>query len=978
MTDSRITSFRALALLGLITSSIALSHAQITPQGAAVADESVRLEKFVVTGSNIPSAADALAVPVTIIGPRQIERLDTQGNLLEVIRKGMPFFAGNGNLGNSNANVGGNSTIGGSQVSLRNLDTLVLINGRRVSNSGSGGRGGRNFVDVNQIPVSAVESIEVLTDGASAIYGSDAVGGVVNIKLKKNFRGLEIGSRYAFSNRNGDYTERSAYIVGGAGNDHATITAAVNWSKTDPLYQKDRPFSNPIINRTATISGAVGLGSAFPTALLDPSLGSPRERNPVGTAATAPDLAALIANGTYAPATFASIAATFDLSPYVTLLLDQELKTGYVSGSADLIGKKLQVYGDFISSTTKSFNQLAAQPSTPNITLPAGAPYNPLTTAFTQIAFRYTPAPRQFFNKADLIRYTLGFRGEINDKWSWDAAWTDNRSKLNSKTKNVLYAPNVTRAIAGGYNQAGVATPGGAYSRVVTGFSESSSNFVIQPALDPLARASAIDRASLENVLGISNADFRSDLRQLDLTLRGEPVEIATGPVGFAIGGDFRKEKLAGTPDDNSRNTGPTARRWLGATFFDPFSRDRNIKAGYAEVRVPVASTSWNVPGLRSLDLTAAYRYESYSDAGKSKVPKYGLRWQPFDEQVTLRYTYSEAFTAPSLYALFGPVTQGFTATSVIPNVFGINGQAQSQTGSNPNLRPSTAKTNSFGIVASPKALKGLTATINYTDVDQTDVVGTIGTTTILQSVEQLGPASPYISQVSFNAFPRETGAQFVTSAGQLGNFLRAGNSANLIYVFDGNVNIAGQHVRALDVTLEYETAQTVYGKFDFVTSGTFFLDYRFQALPSEPFYEYAGAATVGGSGSQGTIPGYRFFTSFGWQYQTWEFNLNNTYIDKVTDLGPGGQAFVTSTSLKRVPVSSYTSWDVSVSYTIRQDTAQRWLSWLHGMKFSVGVNNLFDKMPPLAPQAFNESNVDIATYSPIGRLYFARAQVKF
>lgn len=976
MTTRTETRFRALLCLILSASSSLILPAQVTP--AATADESVKLDKFVVTGSNIPTAADALAVPVTIIGPRQIDRLDTQGNLLEVIRKGMPFFAGNGNLGNSNANVGGNSTIGGSQVSLRNLTTLVLINGRRVSNSGAGGRGGRNFVDVNQIPVAAVESIEVLTDGASAIYGSDAVGGVVNIKLKKDFRGAEIGSRYAFSTGTGDYTERSAWVVGGVGNDRATITAALNWSKTDPLFQKDRGFSSPIVNRTATISGAVGQGSSFPTALLAPGLNSPSERNPVGTAATATSLDALIANGTYVPATFASVSATFDLSPYVTLLLKQEQKTGYASGKVDIFGKKLEAYGDFIRSKTDSFSQLAAQPSTPNITIPVGAPYNPLTVPFTQVAFRYTLAPRQFSNETELTRYTFGLRGDLTDKWSWDAALTNNTNKLNSKTKNVLYAPNVARAIAGGYNQAGVATPGGNYSRVITGFTEDSTTFVIQPALDPLARPSAINPASLENVLGTSVSDFESDLRQIDITIRGEPVEIPAGPIGFAIGGDFRKEELSGTPDANSRNTGPTARRWLGATFFDPFSRDRNIDAGYAEVRVPITSKSWNAPGVHTLDVTGAYRYENYSDAGESKVPKIGLRWQPIDEQLTFRYTYSEAFTAPALYELFGPVTQGFTATSVIPNVFGVNGQAQSQTGSNSNLRPSTAKTNSYGVIFSPKAVKGLTVTLNYTDVDQIDVVGNIGVTTILQSVDQLGPNSPYHTQVSFNAFPSESGARFVTAAGELGNFLRAGNSANLIYVFDGNVNIAGQRVHAFDATLEYETEKTSYGKFDFTTTSTFFLDYRFRALPSEPYYEYAGAATVGGTGSQGTIPGYRVFSSVGWEFQSWSANINNTFVDGVVDLGPGGQAFVSSATLHRVPVSSYTSWDISVGYTIRESVARNWLSWLRGMKFTVGVNNVFDKEPPLAPQAFNESNVDIATYSPVGRLYFARAQVRF
>ena len=148
-----------MAKLSLLGGAIAFA-AGITAQApaqAAPVQTAQKMEKFIVTGSNIPTAADALAAPVTVLGRADLEATGLDTNLLEVLQKRMPIFAGNGNLGSTNSNVGANATAGGSQASLRNLSTLVLINGRRVADNGSGARGGRAFVDLNQIPLAAVQ-----------------------------------------------------------------------------------------------------------------------------------------------------------------------------------------------------------------------------------------------------------------------------------------------------------------------------------------------------------------------------------------------------------------------------------------------------------------------------------------------------------------------------------------------------------------------------------------------------------------------------------------------------------------------------------------------------------------------------------------------------------------------------------------------------------------------------------------------------
>jgi len=188
---------------------------------------------------------------------------------MEILKKTVPQFNGNSNIGSNNANVGSGSTNGGSQLALRNTATLVLINGRRVAYAPVDARGGNQFVDLNMIPVAAVERIEVLADGASAIYGTDAVAGVVNIIMKTDYEGFETGGRYGWSNNKGNYAERSAYIVGGTGNGKTSMTVSAEWVKLDPIFNYERSYSDPTYG-TPTFAGSVNDSSGFLPAQPEP------------------------------------------------------------------------------------------------------------------------------------------------------------------------------------------------------------------------------------------------------------------------------------------------------------------------------------------------------------------------------------------------------------------------------------------------------------------------------------------------------------------------------------------------------------------------------------------------------------------------------------------------------------------------------------------------------------------------------------
>jgi len=184
--------------------------------------------------------------------------------------------------------------------------------------------------------------------------------------------------------------------------------------------------------------------------------------------------------------------------------------------------------------------------------------------------------------------------------------------------------------------------------------------------------------------------------------------------------------------------------------------------------------------------------------------------------------------------------------------------------------------------------------------------------------------------------------------------------------------------VRALDLNIDYAFRSDTWGSWDFSTTGTFFLSYKFQATPFQAYYQFAGHTTNAGVSAQGTIPGYRFYTTATWRKGDWGVTLGHTYIPEVVDIGPGGLTFITSTVLTRQPVDSYHSVDAVVNYTVPEKRVQSMLGWLKGMRLSVGVNNAFDEQPPLAPQAWNDNNADISTYNPIGRLWYFSASVKY
>jgi iron complex outermembrane recepter protein len=937
------------------------------------------VEEIVVTGTTIPTTPDAVAVPVVTLTAEDLQKGGSTASVLDMLRKAIPGFEGRSNTGNSNASNNNQNTAGGSQLQLRNLPTLVLINGRRAAIDGIAGINGKNFVDVSQIPVAAIERIEVLTDGASSIYGADAVGGVVNFILKSNYEGLTFGGRDGSADR---YNERSAYASGGTKLGDVSIVATASFTHTDPLFQNERAFDSPFLGHvTATSLPGVVAGGADQ---LNPALTSPRQQNPTGAAATAGSLGALVANGTYLPTSAANISGAFDLSPYQTLLLKQDVASFAANLEAPLIADgRLDLFGDVLVSRGTSWTRW--QPvAASGLAVPAGAPFNPLTTAFPGVDFADLAVGHEFFNTEYTTRLTTGLKGDITASWNWESAVVYSEDDLSQDQTGVIYKPNLALAIAGGYDASGAVLPGGAYSKVLSGYSLTGP-LALQPALDPFATGN-LNAASLANLYGTERINTVSRLISWDGKVVGRVLPLPGGDLDAAVGVSVRRESLSGHTDANGRTTDPVTgvtsggndQQWLGGTSSDPFAKTRTISAAFTEVRVPVTGSEWTVPVFHAFDLTAAVRTEHFSDAGSSTVPKFGFRWQPLDDQLTLRGNYAKSFVAPPLFAEYGPTdirtSTGPVATAFGPNYNGLTFQAED--GNNPTLKAATAISRTVGFVFKPELIQQLTLSADYSDITLNGFQGGAGFNNILASVNSLGSASPVFNSLAIGNFPGMSGATNPFSTpGSLQAFLTNPttlkgdpNQAAKLYMIDYFRNFAQLLEKSWNVSGSYAIPTHSAGTFTLASNGTIFNSFKFNpGIAGQPTIEGAGFAN-NASVFGGTLPKYRFYSTLDWIYGNVDVTFGNTYVSAVSDTGGSG-------TLAPIPVSSYVTFDTRVAYNWHGS------SKLQDVQLAVGVNNLANRQPPLDPRTFNTlagSNADISTYSPIGRLVYGTISVGF
>lgn len=678
------------ALLGGVASGPAFSQSQSTVNS----DET--LATVVVTGSNIKRDATDSPNPVQIIGREELQT-SSKITVADVLRS---VSANTGNATNETSNSGW--AAGSAGIGLRGLsqkNTLVLLNGRRLANYGFPANGlSDTFVNLNALPMVAVERIDVLKDGASAVYGSDAVAGVVNIITRENFQGFEAGGSFGTTDEGGLDTRRARFIGGIGDKDSDGYNVLFSFEAYDRkrLDQDERDLTRSGIYTDLpggrwngwTAKGARFLVDGVSVPLLDAQGNCPEGMQLVPSAPI---------DG------LPGDTCAINLAPYTTLIPATERYQGYINGTLR-INDDIDAFGEVIYSKIRGASIFGSSPyftleggrfalnaetglaeAVPAI-LPANNPYNPFGVD--------TPIEYTFFdlgqsvktNRSNAYRVVAGVRGR-GERWDWEASAFTARSKEEE-------------TVSGGFaNRWGLlaALADGTYN-------------LHDPSSTP---QSVIDSIRLST---LRPADSR--LHGADFKITGNLFRLPAGAVGFAAGVEWRNEELV------SRNpwqidAGLQIRPAIAAV-----DGERRVTAAYAEVNIPIVST---------LELQLAGRGDHYSDFGSAFSPKVSLRWQPLDV-LALRAAASRGFRAPSLSenSASTNISYGSVVDPYDPDVPGSRQNPTFFTVGNSDLDPERTYSYNLGFVLTP--WDGGSLSVDWYRIELDNLIGTNNTTTIVQN----------------------------------------------------------------------------------------------------------------------------------------------------------------------------------------------------------------------------------------------------
>lgn len=649
-----------------------LASACFIPATCIHAADSTPVEEVVVTGSRIARGSDFESPsPVITVDRDSIEK-SGYNNLQQLMEKmpanGNGAFSTRGNNQDSTAN-------GAASISLRGLGadaTLVLVNGRRVAISSFAESVTTNFVDINSIPVAAIERVEVLKDGSSAVYGSDAVAGVVNIILRQNFDGFETSAGYGAAD---GYDETSASAVWGMSSDDSNVTMILDYFKNSNLFNIERG-SLGTANQTARGGEDFRSSRGYPGRFVISA--PPFDVNNRPTANTRRDPAC-------PPGSTNEETCVYDFGVWNVLIPESE-RTGFMLLGHQGLGGDVELFGEFAMQHNNSFAQGAPTPldDTALMTVPLNHPNNPYAATFPNAVsididrYRTVDAgPRQWDIQTDNLRGVLGLRGKL-EKWDWEVAAQRARSKseqTGDRSQGWVRTDFLQREIdAGRYNPfGGVQNP--------------------QSVIDSIT-TNLVRRG-------------KADLQMYDAQATGELFDLPAGTVRMAGGVEYREESVSDIPDDQFQ------RGLIFGTEAVTAEASRDSWAAFVEFSVPL---------LKSLELSLAARYDDYSDFGDTTNPKVAVRWSPI-ESLALRASWGTGFRAPSLAQVgLGPSqeSQFFIDTlgcaAGVPGACGVLDYNIIFSG-NPDLKPEESESLNLGVGWKP--IGSIELTLDYWDIKQ-------------------------------------------------------------------------------------------------------------------------------------------------------------------------------------------------------------------------------------------------------------------
>ena len=889
------------------------------------------VERVEITGSAIKRIDAESALPIQIISREEIARSGVVNT--EQLLQSLSAISSQGGI--STTTGAGSSTYGRATVSVRGLGdarTLVLVNGRRLAAFAGGGGAA---VNVNTIPLAAIDRVELLKDGASSIYGSDAVAGVVNFILSKNFTGVDIGLSTGKPSRSGGGGNDKFTLVGGLGNlstDSFNITFSASIEKEKELKAADREFAKTGNVSPFIVAGATGLGNIEGaidpvTGVRAPGFGNSPGRgygNPLAAADRCGDIN-MFKNPT--PTSKGLPFCAFDSSRFVALLPDREASSFTLNG-AFRISDALELFGDALyaksdvtqriqpSPVRRSFlvtdALFASQGVVPALLL---RPTNPAyataaayltangqasivgqTLAVTSRVFDF--GLRTTRDKAEQSRFVLGGRGTIVGQ-DYELAFSSNESKTAGSV------------IDGFFSQV-------AYARIVNSPTSDYNPFTLtqSAAFNAQLPAARYDGPTL-------NATSKSQVA--DAKIGGDIFALPGGQAQYAAGLQLRNEKYVTRPSD-ALGTGDIA--GLGGSV-PPVDRARKVTAGYAEVNLPV---------LKGLDFGVAGRADRYDDVGNSTTYKVSGRYQPI-KPVLVRAGYSTGFRAPTLTDLWTPQALGTSETFTDPLTRQTNLQVNALSGGNPALKPEKSKQFSLGLVLQP--FDDFSIGIDYFDVKITDAINS--------------PSAQEVVSGFRSGNPTYARAVTLAPSGDI-------DSIEVVTVNSGDVKAQG-----FDIDARYRL-KLGGDRLDFALVGTYFTKYDETSPGGTISRKVATIVDENGDPVLGA--------NTGGVILRWKHTLSATY-----SMGPFAatlkQNFTTryETGLRQIDgernwIGAQSLYDLNVSWT-----------GIQNLRVNLGVRNLLDKNPagvfvPVSNQF--QAGYDVTQYDARGRYVYLSAGYKF
>ncbi len=908
-------------------------------------------ETVEVTGSRLRSNNVTSDAPITVVTAKQIEQSSAQ-TIEDVLRK-IPTIGNSGTYASTNNGGGGSSCI--DLFNLGITRTLVLVDGRRYVHSAYGA--GNDCVDLDTIPVQMVDRIEVLKDGASAIYGADAVAGVVNIITKRDYSGtqLNLGGNITASgdNKEGDISGITGFdFAQGRGN----VEVSGRYLQRQPVLQRDRDWADPVVANDPAPGQPYTIGSGFPVAgrYFYAGTGTP-QANAFGGGSGGTVINGQIQpfNNHYQGANGGTpnINGRYDYG-YDQYLSDFESQ-GNLAGQAHYdVNDHLTAYASAYYTHKSTQEQLAGQPVTGNpnvpntLVIPQGNPFAEALGVNEPLSgYRRTTdiGPRDYLTGTDTWQATVGARGVITGNWDYDAYFTYGYSDTTLTVQNSINALNFENSLGSDSN------PADPFNAALCNPAQGCA------LLNPFG-AGNVSAAAARYVTFTDNSNAYYQFRDYGGTITNNKlVRLPYGPLGLALGFEYRQENGAYHPDPIVQAGEATQAQ------VQPTGGGFDVGEVFGELNIPILK---NVIAAKDLYADVSGRWSDYNTFGGVQNFKATLVWAP-TQDIRFRANLGTSVRQPAIAEAFGGNTlafeQGNDPCSQVSSYGGLSGivaancarekvpvgftqpstQIPTLVGGNPQLLPESSRNYTIGSVLTPRFLPNFSAQIDYY---HTSINNSIGAVPVQFVEDQCYTSANLSSPLCASSGVRNANGQIALASAP-------------------EQNLGVTRTNGIDFVMSYLLKLRGGHSFNFTNELVDTIGYTEQLVNGGPFYNLKGTlnTVLGGGLYPVGVPVIRDNATGTYAHGPFSFSWTVRYIDGMV-YNEGGANFTAASRFYKTNEVFYH--DIVATYNFKK------------VGLVAGIDNLFDRTPPFAVDTSTNTSTNV--YDIYGRTFYARLQVKF